>query len=535
MVEPSLSPAKPECPRVFIGYARADLKWLERLKVHLRPLEEQRLVELWDDTRSTGGAPWQEESAQALATARIVVLLVSADFFASEDVLQHTLPQLLGRARSARDGLTILPILVGHCLFERSALAGYRPINPPDAPLAGLDEDASDRYLKEVAHRIHRALSTADTPTVRDDVEPALDGTPSRPSRSSRSPGTRWVQWPNGLLQWALALIVGLVFVRWLGGSSHTARALLLGLDGVELHYSEGTTWRTGLGAVVALFDWMLRGPFLGVHEERWVAPLAALLMLSAGGLAGWRWLGTRGHLVRRALLVGLLPLYLAGTLAYAHAVSLHHLVIRPWSTSHMETPPATDIVAISSQQDVQEQFEVYSWLYNHGNPANTGRRIALAGTWGWGMLALGLGLGLTLVELRRSCGARVRGTSSPASPRWARWLLGAMALGYGMMLFGFGQQGGKAYAFVHWGIHYPRVVSSQAACQPALGPLLLLPDCTLFDVSGGAVEEVVVLLGRGCPAGPAVRVVMPPDGWRPERRCIESSGREPLLNRGAE
>lgn len=63
MVERSPSPARSECPRVFIGYAPADLKWLERLKVHLRPLEEQRLVELWDDTRATGGAPWQEESA----------------------------------------------------------------------------------------------------------------------------------------------------------------------------------------------------------------------------------------------------------------------------------------------------------------------------------------------------------------------------------------------------------------------------------------------------------------------------------------
>jgi hypothetical protein len=326
-------------------------------------------------------------------------------------------------------------------------------------------------------------------------------------------------------------MIVGLALVRWLGGASHTARMLLLGLDGVELHYGEGALWGTGLDALVKLLDWMLRGPLLGLHEERWVAPLGVLVMMCAGGLARWRWLGVRGPLVRRVLLVGLLPLCLMGTVAYVQAVSLHHVVVRPWSAGATADPPAMDVPPIDSRQGVQQQFEVYSWLYNHTNPANTGRRIALAGAWGWSLLALGLGLGLTLVELRRSRGAGTSGRS-PASRSWALGLLGALALGYGAMCFGLGRQAGKAYALVHWGIHYPRVYGT---CQPVLEPLLSLPDCAVFDVSAGAVEEVVVLLGHGCPAGPAVRRVTPPDGWPSERRCIESSGLEPLLNRGGE
>ena len=44
------------CPKVqvtkpvFISYSHKDEKWLEKLKQFLRPLEDQELIRVWDDT-----------------------------------------------------------------------------------------------------------------------------------------------------------------------------------------------------------------------------------------------------------------------------------------------------------------------------------------------------------------------------------------------------------------------------------------------------------------------------------------------------
>ena len=50
------------CPKVqvtkpvFISYSHKDEKWLEKLKQFLRPLEDQELIRVWDDTEIRAGS-----------------------------------------------------------------------------------------------------------------------------------------------------------------------------------------------------------------------------------------------------------------------------------------------------------------------------------------------------------------------------------------------------------------------------------------------------------------------------------------------
>ena len=85
-------------PKVFISYSHSDGEYLDRLLVHLKPLEKEGLIDLWVDTRLRAGDRWRKEIDKALQRAIVAILLVSADFLASEFITDNELPPLLRNA-----------------------------------------------------------------------------------------------------------------------------------------------------------------------------------------------------------------------------------------------------------------------------------------------------------------------------------------------------------------------------------------------------------------------------------------------------
>ena len=144
-------------PTVFISYSHADKEWLARLHIHLRPLEKDNQIELWDDTRIKSGAKWKENIEKALDRAAIAVLLISADYLASDFVVDNELPPLL---RSAEEkGTTILPLILKPCRFIRDRhLSVFQAINDPREPLLGQPAFAQEEMYARVADIIENEL-----------------------------------------------------------------------------------------------------------------------------------------------------------------------------------------------------------------------------------------------------------------------------------------------------------------------------------------------------------------------------------------
>lgn len=139
--------------KVFISYSHRDKRWLDRLQVHLKPLERKGLVERWDDTRIEPGSNWQEEIRQALAATKVAVLLISADFLASDYIAEHELPPLLEAAE--RDGATILPVIVSPSLFQDTPeLSRFQAVNDPTRPLVALPPGEQEQTFLKVARTI---------------------------------------------------------------------------------------------------------------------------------------------------------------------------------------------------------------------------------------------------------------------------------------------------------------------------------------------------------------------------------------------
>jgi hypothetical protein len=100
-------------PNVFISYCHADREYLDRLLVHLKPLEKAGFIDLWVDTRLRAGDRWKSEIENALGRATVAVLLICADFLASDFITDNELPPLLRNAGASFRMLPSSPDLFG--------------------------------------------------------------------------------------------------------------------------------------------------------------------------------------------------------------------------------------------------------------------------------------------------------------------------------------------------------------------------------------------------------------------------------------
>jgi DNA-binding MarR family transcriptional regulator len=144
--------------RVFVSYCHRDERWLKRLQVHLAPYVRRGDVDLWDDTKITPGELWRPAIRDAIDRAVAAVLLISADFLASEFIVAEELPPLLDRAE--KRGARIFVLVVRPCTLDaHPKIASYQALNQPDKPLSSMKpsskaEDVLARVSAQIAHLI---------------------------------------------------------------------------------------------------------------------------------------------------------------------------------------------------------------------------------------------------------------------------------------------------------------------------------------------------------------------------------------------
>src|SRR5713226_5126476 len=70
--------------KVFLSYAHEDEPLLRKLETHLSLLKRQGLISTWYDRQIVPGTNWAATIDEQLEQASIILLLVSADFLASD-------------------------------------------------------------------------------------------------------------------------------------------------------------------------------------------------------------------------------------------------------------------------------------------------------------------------------------------------------------------------------------------------------------------------------------------------------------------
>ena len=121
-------------PVVFVSYSREDELWRRRFAEMLKPLVREHRLEVFSDDRMVVGYQWRPQLAEAIGRARAALLLVSADFLASDFIMDRELTALI------ECGVRLVPVLVRPCLWDKvPVLEGLQWAHDPkrDGPVAG--------------------------------------------------------------------------------------------------------------------------------------------------------------------------------------------------------------------------------------------------------------------------------------------------------------------------------------------------------------------------------------------------------------
>lgn len=146
-------------PDVFISYAHIDKRWLKPLGDMLKPVQRRFPAALWSDQQIGAGDRWAKEIEQALAAAKVVLLLVSPSFLASNFIDEHELAPVLAAAKEGRK--KILWILLSECLWKETAIKDYQAAHDLEKPLDQLSVAKRNAQLAKVAEELLKCLEPA--------------------------------------------------------------------------------------------------------------------------------------------------------------------------------------------------------------------------------------------------------------------------------------------------------------------------------------------------------------------------------------
>ncbi len=151
-----ISPAAGGPPvKVFISYAHEDEELRQRLERHLALLRRQGAIDVWTDRRIMAGEHWADEIDRRIESAELVLLLVSADFMASDYCYGKEMTRAL--ERHGEGGAVVVPVMLKPVDWEGAPFRHLATLPTDARPLTSWP--TLDDGLTNVARGIRAAVA----------------------------------------------------------------------------------------------------------------------------------------------------------------------------------------------------------------------------------------------------------------------------------------------------------------------------------------------------------------------------------------
>jgi internalin A len=145
---------KTQAVRLFYSYSHKDEALRNKLETHLKLLERQGLLEPWHDRKIEAGKEWKQKIDDNLERADIILLLVSADFIASDYCYEKELKRALERHEKGE--ARVVPVIVRDVNWRSASFARLQAL-PKDGRAVTLWEDR-DSAWRNVSEGIERVV-----------------------------------------------------------------------------------------------------------------------------------------------------------------------------------------------------------------------------------------------------------------------------------------------------------------------------------------------------------------------------------------
>ena len=140
--------------KVFFSYSKEDLEFLNELKEHLSGLTRQGKIQGWDDSRILPGEEWDGAIKNELASADLILLLVSSKFLKTNYIWDVEIKAAM--KRHERKEARVVPIILRPCLWENMPFGKLNGLPKKGEPVSSFSD--RDAAWTEVVKGIQRVI-----------------------------------------------------------------------------------------------------------------------------------------------------------------------------------------------------------------------------------------------------------------------------------------------------------------------------------------------------------------------------------------
>jgi hypothetical protein len=139
---------------VFFSYSHKDEALMHRVRKQLVLFDRQGRIAKWWDRKIDAGGQWKEEIHRELLSSKIVLLLVSPNFLASDYCYEIELAQAMKQHEEKKS--IVVPVILRPCAWQSASFGRFQAV-PKDGKAITQWKDRDEACL-DVATRVMKIV-----------------------------------------------------------------------------------------------------------------------------------------------------------------------------------------------------------------------------------------------------------------------------------------------------------------------------------------------------------------------------------------
>ena len=158
VMAPQVAPKIAGPIEVFYSYSHKDEELRERLETHLKLLQRQGVIKGWHDRLISAGTEWAGQIDHYLESSQIILLLISADFLASDYCYDKEMKRALERHEAGE--ARVIPIILRPVDWKGAPFSHLQALPKDAKPLTQWpDRDAAFTNIAEGIRKVAEELA----------------------------------------------------------------------------------------------------------------------------------------------------------------------------------------------------------------------------------------------------------------------------------------------------------------------------------------------------------------------------------------